>query len=488
MLQRISIKTIAVVLISVLGVGTALAAATTKNLSTNYTLINFGSSTANVNVSYYKDDGSAWTASPSSTTFTVTASGGQAIIAQYFDATMTAGRGSAVVASDQPLGAVAQVLARSPQVPTQGAYIGATSTNSTFYVPLVIRRLGGGGGVGTNSQIMVQNADTTSITVTISLVKSATSPGSNYTKSNIVIGQGATYYYDLDDESSANVADGWIGSAVVTASSGRQIAVVSNLFSGADQLQTFNGFPASNLGTTWLVPLFASKLANGLNAPITVQNLSGSPMGVGTIGLSCKKDPASPGTDFTTSNSASVANNESTFFNPVNDANGPGGGAYPTGWFGACTVTAPGNVVSFVQLRTLGTSNAAAYEAINGNGTNTRVLVPLAAKRLTNGFATPITIQNLSSSITATVNLTYVPNPACGGCTTVNVNGLTIPPGASLIRNLRLTAGEPTLPDNWFGTLTVQSTGPAIDGFVQLTTIGATIGDTIMAHGVFTQP
>jgi hypothetical protein len=71
------------------------------------------------------------------------------------------------------------------------------------------------------------------------------------------------------------------------------------------------------------------------------------------------------------------------------------------------------------------------------------------------------------------------------------VNGLTIPANGSLIRNLRLTSGavaETALPDGWFGTLTIQSTGAPIDAFVQLTTIGATAGDTLMAHGVFTQP
>jgi hypothetical protein len=223
---------------------------------------------------------------------------------------------------------------------------------------------------------------------------------------------------------------------------------------------------------------------------VTVQNLSGGTIAVGGITMSCVPDASSTGsTPFNASNTASVANNESTFFNPVIDT------SLPNNWFGSCQITAPGNVVAFVQMRQPGvTASADAYAAIKGGATNTKAIIPLAAKRLANGFATVITIQNLSGS-QATVNLTYVPSPnyiAGGGSSSnIPVNGLTIPANGSLIRNLRLTSGavaETALPDGWFGTLTIQSTGAPIDAFVQLTTIGATAGDTLMAHGVFTQP
>lgn len=460
-----------------LTVSTVFAASTTKSLSTNYTLVNLSASTANVVANYYKEDGTPWLAATSS--YTLTANGGQAIVAQYFDAVMTSGKGSAVISADQPLGAVVQILARN-QVPTSGAYVASTETDSTYYLPLVLRRVG-----GSNSQIIVQNADTSSVTISIQFIKAAASPGANYTKSNVIIQQGASFYYDLDDELSANVVDGWFGSAVVTAASSKKINVVSNIFAGADELRTYNGFASSKLGTTWFVPLFTSRLSNGLSTPVAVQNLSGGSFAVGAIQMSCTKDPASGGTDFNVSNTTTVAANESYFFNPVTDV------SLQANWFGACKITTPGNVVAFVQMRQPGVSaNSAAYEAINGNGTNTKVIVPLAAKILSNGFATPITIQNLSSSTVATVTLTYTPSPSYSGSQSpVVVTGVSIPAGGSLIRNLRLASGEPTLPNGWFGSLTVQSTnGQPLDGFVQLTTLGATSGDTLMAHGVFTAP
>lgn len=483
--RKILFSIMSVVVVAAVAVGVVGAAATAKSLSTNYTLVNLGNQQATVTVNYYKEDGSNWVASSSSTNLVIPANGGQAIVAQYFDTTMSAGRGSAVVNSDQPLGAVVQILARG-QVPTSGAYIGSSATDSTYYVPLVIRRLN-----GTNSQIMVQNADTGSVTVSIQLVKASASPGASYTKSNITIAQGATYYYDLDDESSANVADGWFGSAVVTAASGKKISVVSNLFAGADQLQTFNAFSQSNLATLWYIPLFTSRLSNNLSTPVTVQNLSGGTIAAGGIQMTCTKDAASPGTNFTASNTAAVANNESVFFNPVADTvNIP-----QSGWFGSCRINSTGNVVAFVQMRQPGvTPGAAAYEAIKGTGTATTVLVPLVAKRLGNGFATAVTIQNLNQSTAATVNLTYVPSSAYvsggGSASNITVNGLSIPAGGSLILNHRLPTGTGVtpVPDGWYGTLTVASTnGVALDGFVQLTKTTAPSGDELMAHGLFTK-
>ncbi len=469
---------------SALAVSASLVAAqaTSKTLSTNYTLVNLSASTATVSVNYYLENGSNWAASPASTSFTVPGNGGQAIIAQYFDATMASGRGSAVVASDQPLGAVVQILARN-QTPTQGAYIGSSTTSNVYYVPLVLRQRN-----STNSQIMVQNAGTSAVTVNIELIKSATSPGANYTRSGVNIPAGATFYYDLSTESAANVADAWFGSAVVRATSaGGQITVISNLFAGADQLQTFNAFPGSGLSNKWFVPLFTSRLTNALSTPVSVQNLSGATAAAGSIVMNCTRDPGSTGGNptFSASNTAPVANNESWFFNPVVDT------TLPTNWFGSCVVNTPGNSVVFVQMRQPNvTPSAAAYEGINGNGTNRTVLVPLVGKILPNGFATPVTIQNLTNSAN-TVNITYTPAQAYvaggGSSTPITENNVVIPANGSLIRNFRLGTTLPGMPNGWYGTMRVTGSG-AIDGFVQITTIGATTGDTLMAHGVFTQP
>lgn len=457
--------------------GLASAASTTKTLSTNYTLVNLSSSTATVTVNYYKEDGSQWDADNANESFTIAGNGGQAIIRQYFDTVMASGRGSAVVASDQPLGAVVQIQARAPQVPTSGAYMASSSTHTTFYVPLLLRQRSTASGTG-NSQIMVQNAGTSNVTVSIQLVGN---PGfANFTKSGISIAPGATYYYDLADESSSNVPAGWEGSAVVTGSG--QISVISNFFLGSHQLQTFNGFTPDDLTNKWFIPLFASNLANRLSTPVTAQNLSASAIATGALSMACQPASDSPNqTTFTLQNNRSIAVNESYVFNPVTDA------SIARTWIGSCVLTAPGNVAAFVQMRFPGANdNAAAFEAINGTGTDRTVIVPLVAKLLANGFATPVLIQNLGNAST-NITLTYKPNASCSGCQQYTEN-FTLAANASVQRNFRLSSTLPSMPSRWEGTLTVVSSSQPIDGYVQLTWVGIASGDNYMAHRVFTQP
>ena len=56
--------------------GGVRGAATSKQLSTNYTLVNFGSNPATVSVAYLKDDGSPWPVASGSNAFTVAANFG----------------------------------------------------------------------------------------------------------------------------------------------------------------------------------------------------------------------------------------------------------------------------------------------------------------------------------------------------------------------------------------------------------------------------
>jgi hypothetical protein len=480
------------VALAVIGIGRA--ASTSKSLSTNFTLVNFSASPANVTVQYVKDDGNTWTADAANTSFTIPANGSNQI-RQYFDTTLSSGRGSAVVSSDQPLGAVSQILARG-QTPTSGAYSAFNQGSTTFYVPLAVRRGNTATGLA-NSQIMIQNTGNAAVNVTVNLLASSGTPASlSKPINNIPIG--STYYYDLDDEAGLN--PNWFGSATVSVNGPGSVAVISNFFTGSDGLQTFNAFPASSLGTGWLAPLVTSRLSNGLSTVITVQNLSGGSMAASTVSLTCTKDAASPDpATLNIANSTAIANNSSFSFNPVTDQTN-----FPTGWFGACRVTTPGNSVVFVQMRYVNQpfANAASYEAINANGTDKKVLVPLLAKRLSNSFATTVTIQNLSSSQAASVTYTYIPNPTdCGSVCTgpfanpVVVGPFTIPADSSCQHNHRLLSTSCSgfalnLPDGWVGSLSVSSTTTPIAGFVQLTYIGAAgqVGDTFMAHNAFTQP
>lgn len=457
------------------------AASTVKSLSTNFTLINLGDGKATGVIQYVKPDGSQWKPDES---FTIENFGGQAIFRQYFDASLPAGRGSVVISADQPLGSVVQILARN-QTPSSGAYNGFSDGNSKVYVPLAIRNLSGASGLA-NSQIIIQNTGTTFTDVRITLVGSGTSTPATFVKNISSLAANAAYQYDLEEET--GISNGWYGSAVIEAiTPGGKVAAVSNLFTGPHGMQTFAAF--SSPQNQWLVPLFTSRLDNGLSTPIAIQNLSGATIPAGGISVLCTKNPNSPGPDtLTITNSAAVANNASFNINPVIDS------TLPARWYGSCRIdSGTAGVVAFVQMRIIGTDRAAAYEALSANSTDKRVLVPLAAKRLANGFATVTTIQNLNVNIPARVTFTYIPSPeyvASGGSSSNIVISDVIPAGGSLQHNLRLPSGPAAvtqLPDGWYGTCIVQSIDQPISGIAELTFLTGA-GDTYQAHNLFTLP
>ena len=463
------------------------AQSTTKSLSTNFTLVNLGSEALTGVIEYLQTDGSAW--GDGSEEFTITDPGGQAIFRQYNPAgdpgnpNLTDGAGSVIVSADQPLGAVVQIEARGQDPTSNGAYSGLSAGDTSFFVPLAARELSTASGLA-NSQIIIQNTGASAVDVEIEMI--ASDGASTYTKDGINILPGASYYYDLAEESATNVPAGWYGSAAVSAmTEGGQIAVVSNFFTG-DAMQTFNAFGSSSPGTTWFVPLFTSRLANSLSTPIAIQNLSGAVIPAGGVVVTCNPDPSLTGVDpFIMSNGTEIGDTASYYFNPVTDM------TIPEGFYGSCIVEASADVVSFVQMRFVDTGEAAAYEAIKGGSTDTKAIVPLVAKRLGNGFATAATIQNLSTTYTATVDLTYNPSPDYGG-SAIPITGIEIAPGGSLIQNHRTTSGVPELGDGWYGTLVVESDQP-INAFVQLTYLrdinpGLPSGDNFMAHTAFTQP
>jgi hypothetical protein len=470
---------------------TGSAASTTKALSTNYTVVNMedepGSVSADVTAEYFTSDGSVWEADPDKTDFTVDGNFGQKVIAQYFDSTMTPGQGSAVLSSSQPLGAVVTIQARG-QVPTNGAYTGYSEGSEDFYVPLVIRKRATVNGLA-NTQIVIQNTTDTQLGATVHFIASPGSGYSNWTTPSLNIPAFSSYYYDIEEESSANLPDGWYGSASVSSDvSGKDIAVVFNVFTGPNGLQTVNAFPAEKSSSTWAIPQFASRLPNGFSTSVNIQNISGGDFVAGDIDVNCIPAAGYTGDVFIT-NSGAVPNNATFGVNPVTDMSITGN------WQGACTITAPGNIVAIATLRTVGMDNIAAYEAFPSTSSDTRVIVPLMAKRLANGFATVAVIQNLDPDNVATVRLTYTRAPGFTvGDPVYVMENVTIPAGGNVIQNLRLSS-EPvgiTMPDGWQGTLLVETqpstTAYPLVAYVALTNVYTTAGDTYMAHDAFNLP
>ncbi len=463
------------------------AAATSKALSTNFTMVNLGTVQANVSLEYRKNTGALWPVGAAyAGPFALAANGGSKQLRQYFDTAMSSGKGSVVLSSDQPLGAIAQILARN-QVPSSGAYSGANAGSDKVYAPLVAKNGASASGV-VNAEIVIQNTRTSSVNVAVDFYNN--SDGNlAYTKSGISIPGNTSFYYDLSTE--ANLPNNWFGSAVVRATStGGAVAVVTNLFMGTDLLQTYNGFAASQAATKWMNPSFFSRLTNGLSTVMTVQNLSTSDWSVGAVTANCVRTQGGGPASFSTSNTTVVRRNAPYNFNPVTDMSIPGN------WVGACTVTTPGSAVLIVQMRYVGAPypEGAAFNALNANGTSKKCSVPLIAKRLPNGFATVFTVQNLSTTSAANVTFQYKVNTAesAPGTTNVTVGPYTIPAGASLQHNHRLPGNGGSgslvhnLPDGWVGSVVVTSSNQPIDCYAQLTYYTNKSGDTFMAHNGFT--
>jgi hypothetical protein len=401
---------------------------------------------------------------------------------------MPTGRGSVVLGATGPLGAIAQIQARSPQVPSFGAYTAFTAGSSNVYVPLVAKNGSSASGLA-NSQIVVQNTGTSNVTFAIDFKGTP-----NFTLSGLTV-PGKTSRY-IDVTTVGGLPNNWFGAATVRATNPTSglLAVVSNLFFGPNAMQTFNGIPSTDAGVKWLNPSFFARLSNGLSSVMTVQNVSGSQIAIGGIQASCKETQSNTGQPtLNRSNTTAVPNGGSYSFNPVTDA------SIPAGWIGACTISTPGkNTVAFVQLRYVGvpTDQNAAFTALKGNGTNKKVIIPLIAKRLSNGFATVATVQNLGGSQTQ-VTFVYKHSPTESAVKQdFTVGPYPLAGGASLQHNHRVAGpggnpGQPTvhnLPDGWVGSLTVTSSSQPIDGYAQLTFTNAGAGDNFQAHNAFTQP
>ena len=444
-----------------------LADATTKALATNYTLVNLGEAQATVSAQYLTPDGTEWGDSIFKD-FTIPA-GGNAIVRQYFDTGLTPGMGSVVISSDQPLGAMVQEVTRSG-VPTMGAYSGVSTPSATWYIPLAARQATSATGKA-NSQIVVQNVGSAAVNFKVEFFSRSTGALA-LTRNYTGLASGASRLIDLDLETGLTAP--WWGSVVVSTTSG-SLGVVSNLFFGADSLNAFNAFAAEEITSSWRIPLLYIRLTNTLTSSITIQNLSGETLPVGDIELACIKNSASPGTDFTLHSASSVADKLSYSFNTYTDTVN-----FPTpNWQGSCEVKSLSgkDIAVLVQDRYIKNAEQSMYGAVPGYLTSQKVSVPLVAKRLANGFANTVTIQNLGTT-TATLTITYLPT---GGGTPIIRTDISVLAGANYIRNFRLTATEaPEMLDGWEGSMVIESNTP-IAAFVQNTYLTA-YGDRLMAY------
>jgi len=460
------------------------AGSTTFDLSTNFTLVNlddtvdaYGDPVTNTGVITFLTETAPGVFEQTEASLSLTGLGDQAIYRQYWSGginpDLPEGPGAAIVASEGPVASVVQVMAVGVNPTQRAAYSGFSESSTKYYVPLVQRGNSTLTGVA-NSQIVIQNTSGMTVTASVDLFQDGL--GLTYTKDTDPIAPGTAFTYDLADESTSLIPMGWVGSAVIEASD--SIAVVSNLFTGTS-FQAFNGFAADSGNVEWFVPAFASKLATldgPLSTPLRIQNVGDATIPIGGIEVTFTPNPAYPGSTLVWTNPMEIPVGESFNINPANSA------AYPSGLYGACRIVATSNVVAFVQMRAIGTSLAAAFEAFSQADGSLNVMVPLVAKRLANGFCSSVAIQNISDTA-ATVDLIYTPSTEYSGSQLpIEVLDQVILPYENLNHNHRSAATVPAMPEGWVGSLTILSDQPVVS-FVQLTSLDkALAGDTMQAH------
>jgi hypothetical protein len=454
------------------------AGATTKSLSTNYTVQNLGDATANVEVAYMRDydgatPGGTWNADPANESFTIEA-GKSKVVAQYLDATMSDGAGSATISSDQPVAAIVNQLARG-QTATSGSYTAFSEGASLFYAPFAFKNLASS--VGTiNSQLTIMNVGSAAADVDVVFIDGVTG-ASVYTKEIEDLPAGESFYYDQSEETMLPTS--WFGSAKIDAGGG-SIAVVGNQFTGNHGLLTYPGFAEGY--TEWVVPLYLSRLSNGYNSVIAIQNISGSSIAAGGIDVVFTPDPSVGGSSFSVSNTSAVGNNGTFVINPRSNA------AFPLNSFGAAKITASANVVAIVNQLVneppYQADSALSYNAIRADLTGETVEAPLIMSRLPNGYSTVFTVANLTGSA-GTCNFTYK-GDAGYGSGNVSVTGVTLPANGSIVHNHRnASPSTHNLPADWYGAATVECTRP-VAGVVNQLQSGVSSGDPDLSYNAFT--
>lgn len=467
------------VLTLALSIVSVSAQATTKSLSTNYTIQNLGTATANVQVEYKKQydgttPGGDWTGS-SYTNFTVTV-GSSKVVAQYLDTLEDGVAGSVTISADQPVAAIVNQLARG-QTPTSGGYTGFSEGAESFFMPFAFKNLATSVGI-INSQLIIMNVGSAATDVSVALINGVTGV-TDHTEVISDLPAGESYYYDQSEETA--LSDGWYGSAQVSAASGGSVAVVGNQFTGDHGLLTYPGFAEGY--TEWAIPLYCSRLNNGYNSVIAIQNVSGSEIAAGDIEVVFTPDPSLAAPSFTISNTAALADNGTWTVNPRQNV------LFPTDSYGAAKITAGGNVVAIVnQLdneTTATTSDSAlSFNAMRADLTGQTVVAPLIMSRLPNDYSTVFTIANLTD-VAGTCDFTYKGDVGYGS-SDVTVTGVTLPAGGSIVHNHRLDgAGTHELPVDWYGAATVVCTQPAA-GMVNSLQQGA-LGDADTSYNAFTQ-
>ena len=460
-------------LIAALSLVAATAAFATPDPGTatsNAVVQNQGTTTANVVVSYYAQDGTA------ALTTEATINAGAVAEFKTADTALASGfAGAAIVSSDQPLAAIVSLknsdVSASKGGITQGAYNATTAPASDISFPSVW----GFAGIGSVSTIQNTSSDATVLTVDFfnragDNLGSRTINLNGYGSVTIDMGNAS----DLPSGFPTDFSDG----SISVSSSATDIAGASTAY-WTNRQGAYQALTSANAGTTLYAPShFAFKsnasdadyaLFSALNiqnttgtaAPITIDYFTrGDTSGNAALSLTCTV-PANSAVGLNVKNGGSGCGFNAASFAPLG-----------TSWSGSVKVVSTDNInLVGTGITSWGNNGyGGMYAMVTTNDASDTIYIPAQYRRQPGGSWaqwSAINLQNIGSSTVAAADITikYIDT---AGNTVVTLTGSQLPgdlaAGAAFGLNTRnggdLDASAfNSLGDSWIGGILVE--GPA---------------------------
>ncbi|MEM3554847.1 MAG: hypothetical protein QXU79_03420 [Candidatus Micrarchaeaceae archaeon] len=419
----------------------------------SFTVVNLGTSDATVSVTFYAEDGTAYTPPTLGTStgavnnpFTL-APGSSVEILLFLTTGLPDGRYSVVISADQPIAAIANLtntVYSPPQSPSfSGSYSGFEDVGQTaVYMPAIVEDY-----YNWNSHVSMQNLTGGDLAITIEFFTEGTNTVC-HTEGPTTVKAYSSWHLDVSTLDLANTScnvnpavDGYNGSAKVSAAG--PIAVVDNQTADIyGMTATYRGFTPDQATNKYFVPALYYLYYNWFSS-INIQN-------VGTVATTVTVDYSDSAADATCDldpgESCLLINLLETGHDPKFSA----------------VVTADNPAAQLVVVAQAGTTvesglnQAFAYEPFSAGGTTFGL--PLTMD-MYYGWFTSFTVQNVG---TANVNIqyTYAPDPSVGfaGAT---CNAGPIAPGANL-EIVQIADPCVDLPEGYHGGVVVTGTGPII--------------------------
>ena len=409
---------------------------------------NLGSSTANIVIKYYNQDGSQPIADVSDSVPAMSSK------TYYPIHTADGFNGSVVVEGDQPIVAIANTLGNNPQyaASTESFAAGATKIG----LPLIMR-----GNSGYYTWFNVQNAGSGDASVTVQYIPG--SSGSAHTEAPVTIKPGAARTFD--QRGLGALGTQFVGSAVIT-SDQPIVATVMQVGETFKNMMGYNGFIGGS--TEVSLPLVMAN-NSGFYTGIQVQNVGASSTSITIKYGSNLGGSFAPGDD-----TATLAAGESQTFLQA-------GGAW-TGntYIGSATITTGGeDVVAIVnQVKLTGTALGTAYNGFDPGKATSKVSAPLIMAN-NSGYYTGVQVMNVGSSAT-TITVTYGPNVA--GSYAPPTETSTLQPGDSYnsIQNSGAWTGN-----KYVGSMSVSASGGGAIVLIANQIWPAATGDQFMTYDGF---